>query len=378
MKILFFTGSRSEWGYIRPILEICKKEKIKYDLIISNTHVLESFGLSKKEMINDGFKISDEIYMTLDGYNPTTTAKSLGIFATSFSDTLRRIRPDWVLLAGDRGETFMAGVVAAYSNFPIAHIQAGELSGNIDGQARHALGKFSHLHFASNKNSVERLSKLGEQSFRIFNVGAPQLDDLKNSSKIQKAEKKFLGLISKKDKYILSVFHPVTERYEKIKKDFNIYCSALKKLNMKRIWISSNSDSGSLILKNEFNKLRSSNDIVFDNLPRYEYLYLLKHCQFISGNSSSGIIEAATYKKACVNVGRRQNKRDCSKNVIHVKNLSDENLRKAFDKALSKNFQYKLKKIKNIYGNGNSSSSILKVIKNTKIDEKLLTKDLTF
>ena len=140
-------------------------------------HLLDSFGNSVKEIEKDGFKVREKIYMSLDGYNNFTMTKSMFIFGTSLVDILQRVKPDWVILAGDRGETLIAAITAAYTNIPIAHIQAGELSGNIDGQARHAIGKFAHIHFASNLDAYNRLKKLGEEKFRIKLVGAPQLDD---------------------------------------------------------------------------------------------------------------------------------------------------------------------------------------------------------
>ena len=161
MKYLFFTGSRSEWGYIRPLLELCKKNKIKYNICATNMHLLDSFGNSSEEIEKDGFKISDKIYMALDGYNNHTMAKSMGIILSSFTDVVQRLKPDWIILAGDRAETLCAGLVGAYTYTPIAHIQAGELSGNIDGLARHAIGKFAHLHFCANKEFSNRLSLRG-------------------------------------------------------------------------------------------------------------------------------------------------------------------------------------------------------------------------
>ena len=147
MKFLFFTGSRSEWGYIKPFLRLCKKYKIDYNICATNMHLLDSFGNSVKEIEKEGFKVSDKVYMALDGYNHYTMAKSMGIIISSFTDILQRVKPSWVILAGDRSETLSASLVAAYTYTPIAHIQAGELSGNIDGLARHAIGKFAHLHF---------------------------------------------------------------------------------------------------------------------------------------------------------------------------------------------------------------------------------------
>ena len=380
MKLLFFTGARSEWGYIRPILELCKKKKIKFNLSVSNTHLLNNFGYSKSDIIKDGFKIDDEIFMTLDGYNDVTMAKSLAIFGQSFSDLLNRVRPDWVVLAGDRGETFMASVISAYMNIPIAHIQAGELSGNIDGQARHAIGKFAHLHFASNIDAAKRLEKLGEQKFRIQNLGAPQLDDMQNTQKIliaqKKLEKKFVEI--SKINYALCIFHPVVEEYQRTKKNYSILHNFLKKHVKFRIWISPNSDSGSNIIKDSFNKLRDSNDLLIDNLPRFEYISLLKNCDFIIGNSSSGIIESASFKKACINIGRRQKNRFSVRNVVNVEVINYRNLLKSFKIIKNKKFLSTLKTVKNPYGDGNSAKKILNKILSTKINAKLINKMLTY
>ena len=212
MKLLFFTGSRGEWGYLRPILERCKKRRINFKLCATNMHLLDSFGLSLKEIEKDGFKVNDKIYMALDGYNKFTVTKSMGILMTSLVDTISRINPDWVILAGDRGETLIASIVSAYTNIPIAHIQAGELSGIIDGQARHAIGKFSNLHFASNKDAASRLKNLGEEDFRIKLVGAPQLDDLKNKKfeKLSTLNNKYN--INFNSGYMLVIYHPPQSR----------------------------------------------------------------------------------------------------------------------------------------------------------------------
>ena len=381
MKLMFFTGARSEWGYIRPILELCKKKKIAYQLVVSNTHLLESFGNSKNEILNDGFKIHDEIYMTLDGYNEVTMSKSMAVFGMSFSDVLHKSRPDWLILAGDRGETFMASVMAAYMNIPIAHIQAGELSGNIDGQARHAIGKFTHLHFAANKDSEKRLIKLGEERFRVHNVGAPQLDDMFNLKHLNLSKKKLLekNFTIFNDNYALCIFHPVVEEFDSIKKNFKIFHKSLKKSVKKRVWISPNSDAGSSIIKEEFDKMRDVSDIYFENLPRFEYLNLLKNCEFIIGNSSSGIIESATFNKACINIGRRQNKRLCINNVIHVKKITERNILNAIEKVKTKNFINNLKKVKNPYGDGKASEKIINILLNNKTKyNNLLKKTLTF
>jgi GDP/UDP-N,N'-diacetylbacillosamine 2-epimerase (hydrolysing) len=378
MKLLFFTGSRGEWGYLRPILEECKKMKINYKICATNMHLLESFGMSVKEIEKDGFKVKDKIYMALDGYNKFTVTKSMGILMTSLVDLVNRTNPDWIILAGDRGETLIASIVAAYTDIPIAHIQAGELSGIIDGQARHAIGKFSNLHFASNKDAASRLKKLGEEHFRIKLVGAPQLDDIAN--------KKYENLKKILDKhniklgngYLLIIYHPPQSYIDSIMRDLDAIFNFLKNKTLKKIWISPNNDAGSAIIKNEFLKRRQSNDYLFDNLPRSEYLALLKHANCLIGNSSSGIIESPSFKTPCINIGNRQYGRLRASNIIDVPKVSIASLNKAYKYSQSALFKKKIKNIKNPYGDGNSSKRILKIILSTRKDNNLMFKKLTY
>lgn len=381
MKLLFCTGSRSEWGYIRPILEICKKNKIKYEICATNMHLLDSFGNTVKEIEKEGFKVKEKVYMSLDGYNNFTMTKSMFIFGVSLVDILHRVKPDWVILAGDRGETLIAAITAAYTNIPIAHIQAGELSGNIDGQARHAIGKFAHIHFASNLDAYNRLKKLGEEKFRIKLVGAPQLDDLKkiqNFDNFEKIKKKYNLLKLKKKNYILVVYHPVTEEYKKTKKNVSILCDSLKRQETIKVWVLPNNDAGSSIVKNEIFNIKDPSNIFFDNLPRSEYLELLKNCQLLIGNSSSGIIESSSFKVPVINLGRRQNNRYRPKNVIDLKTISMRLILKNIKKATSQKFYRIVKNITNPYGDGNSSKKIIKILKKTKVDDRLLFKSLTY
>ena len=378
MRILFFTGSRGEWGYLRPILEKCKKMKINFKLCVTNMHLLDSFGLSIKEIEKDGFKVDDKIYMALDGYNKFTVAKSMGILMSSLVDTINRINPSWIVLAGDRGETLIASIVSAHTDIPIAHIQAGELSGVIDGQARHAIGKFSNLHFASNKDAVSRLKKLGEEKFRIKLVGAPQLDDIKNKKfeKLSKLKNKYN--IDLNSGYILIIYHPPQSRVESIRKDLDSIFNFLKTEKIKKIWISPNNDAGSAIIKTEFLKKRQANDYLFDNLPRQEYLTLLKHAKCILGNSSSGILESPSFNVPCINIGNRQYGRLRAKNIIDVTKVKETSLKKAYKLSQSITFKQKIKNIKNLYGDGNSSEKILNTILKTKINDKLMFKKLTY
>jgi len=380
MKFLFLTGSRGEWGYIRPVLEICKKEKIHFDICVTNMHLLKSYGQTEKEIEKDGFKVSDRIYMALDGYNHFTMSKSMGIFMSSFTDTINRIRPTWIIIAGDRAETFMASIVASYTYTPIAHIQAGELSGNIDGMARHAIGKLSHIHFAANKDAVNRLKKLGEENFRIKLVGAPQLDDLKYIDKNKVTLKKIFfkhGIPYLKD-YILVVYHPVTNEFDFIEKKFRALESSLQEIDLPKIWIMPNNDAGSSILKDLIIDAANKNIYFFDSLPRKQYLFLLKNCKLLIGNSFSGVIESTFFKIPVINLGSRQKNRVKAKNILDVKVENKESILRAYKKCLSKSFTYNLRNVKSLYGDGESSKKILKILKKIKINSKILNKNLTY
>ena len=343
-------------------------------------HLLDSYGSSYKEIEKEGFKISDKIYMALDGYNNFTMTKSMGVLFSSFVDTVMRIKPDWLVLAGDRAETLIASVVGSYCYIPVAHIQAGEVSGNIDGIARHAIGKFSHIHFASNKDASDRLLKLGEQKYRIKLVGAPQLDDLKKIVNSKKKKEKILsdlGIVGVKN-YILVVYHPVTEEFSKTKQQFSVLNESLKHFKKNKIWILPNNDAGSTVLKNEIFKNKSSDTFLFENLNRENYLNLLKHADCLVGNSSSGIIESSTFKTPTINIGRRQYKRLRPKNVLDIEEFNVRKIISLIKKSQTKSFRLKIKNIRNPYGDGNSSSKIINILSNTKIDDKLLIKNLTY
>ena len=380
MKILFLTGSRSDWGYIKPIIQICKQKKINYKLCATNMLLLDTYGYALNEIKKDGFKVHEEIYMSLDGFNEYTTVKSMGVFMISFVDVLKNYKPDWVVLAGDRYETMAAALACAYTNTPIAHIQAGELSGNIDGQARHAIGKFAHLHLASNTDAKNRLLKLGEEPFRVKIVGAPQLDDIEKFKKKKPNFHKIRTLynLPKKKNYYVVVFHSVTEDIKNLKKHFKILFKSLEKSKYKKIWILPNNDPGSSLIKDLLMISRNDSNLIYENFPREHYLEIMMNSKSIIGNSSSGIIESASFKLPAINIGRRQNNRLKGNNVINVPKVSEKEILKAIKMIDSKNFLKKISKIKNLYGDGKSSERIVSILKNMLNQKDLIVKEMTY
>lgn len=377
MKLLFLTGSRGEWGYIRPILRLCQERGIGYHICATNMHLLPGHGLSVNEIRRDGFEISDEIYMALEGGNHFTMVKSLGILLSSFVDIVARVKPDWIVLAGDRGEQLVGAIGGAYTYVPVAHIQAGELSGNIDGMARHAIGKFVHLHFASNADAVQRLRKLGEEEFRIKLVGAPQLDELMAAQYTSKAELERKYDIDLFRPFLLVVQHPVTEEYDQAATQIEATVSAVNECNLMKVWILPNNDAGGGIVREGILMNRRGQLHLFENLPRADYLGFLRACTAIVGNSSSGIIEAPTFQIPAVNLGRRQHNRVQGKNVINAP-FQQEKILQAIRQACSAEFPASLAGTTNPYGDGHSSGKILKILSETPRDTQLLCKQLTY
>ena len=378
IKILFVNGSRSEWGYIEPIIDKCIKKKIEFRVFATNMTILNKHGniveeLEKYKKFRNCFYKS---YMSMEGSSHNSMAKSLGICILSISDVIQNYNPDWVVLAGDRGEQLAAAIAASYSYKAIAHIQAGERSGNIDGIARHSITKLSHLHFASNLDAYERVKKLGEQRFRIFNFGAPQLDYIKKNLVKKKELKQKLKLEFNKD-FSLVVFHPITEEYKNVNEYTNNLLNVLSKYKINHIFIFPNNDAGAEFVRSILIKKKSKNFIYFENLDRNLYLSLLKYCKFMIGNSSSGILEAASFKKPVVNIGNRQKFRAQSKNVINC-SYGKKSINSAIKKILSKSFKKKIINVRNIYGGINSSDRILKTLLKMKINKKLINKEISY
>lgn len=379
MRILFVTGSRGEWGYIRPILRLIEKDpELEYELCVTNMHLLPNFGLSEEEIKNDGFEIKHKVFMSLDSYNHISQVKSLGIFLTSMADILASNDYDFIMLAGDRGEQLMGAIAGAYTYIPVGHIQAGEVSGNIDGAARHAIGKLAHVHFASNVDAEERLIKLAEEKFRVFNTGAPQVDEMVQTPLLDPEyfENKYNFDITKE--FFLVVQHPVTEEYDEAENQINTTFNVLEKYQQKKVIILPNNDAGSIAIQNVIKQRKTLEHIVFANLSRIEYLTLMRYSSLIIGNSSSGLLEAPTYNIPAVNIGRRQDGRVSGLNVIHT-DFCETKIKKAIKKALSNDFKRMLEKDGfNPYGDGNSSENILKIVKEIHDMKDLTIKKLTY
>lgn len=376
-KILFVSGSRGEYGYIRPLLRKIKVDKqFSYKLIATNMHLLPTFGSTIKDFIEDELDVHYQPEMTLASFKPASMMKSLCVFGLSITDILAHEKPDFILLAGDRGEQLITAMAGAHLNIPIAHVQAGELSGNIDGVARHAIARYAHLHFAANDDAARRLLQSGEQSFRVFNVGAPQLDEFLAHDRLPANEiYKQFNLV--KDEPVLIVMqHAVTEEFDQAFQQMEATMSAIAELKLPTIIIYPNSDAGSYAIQSAIHHWQRPFIQVYRNVTRDQFIGLMTIASAMVGNSSAGILEAPSFNLPAVNIGRRQKGRVQGENVINCSHHKDAILA-SIQRALTSEFKQSLKGSNNPYGDGQSSDRILQILKNIPIDEKLLYKELT-
>ena len=319
-NVLVVTGSRGEYGYIRPFLQKIKNHPvISADVVVTNMHLMETHGYSADFFEKDGISIKYRILNTLDSDSAFGLLKSLHIFGLGLIDILYNNDYDVILLAGDRGEQLFSSIIGFHLNIPVFHIQAGERSGHIDGMSRHAIARFAHIHLAANNDAADRLVRFGEQEFRVHNTGAPQLDEIHQLAKGKISEKLPENLERFLDNrpFVLLVFHPVQEDLHENKLEIQNIIQCLKELSHKVVVIAPNSDPGTAYIQKLYESLPRDQFALFKNIERFIYLTLLKRCSAIIGNSSSGLIEAPVFSTPCLNIGRRQHGRVSGKNTIH-------------------------------------------------------------
>ncbi|HFM8301613.1 TPA: UDP-N-acetylglucosamine 2-epimerase [Enterococcus faecium] len=361
-KILIVSGTRADYGIYKPVAENLLQDNWDVSFVVSGMHLSHKYGFTKELILADGFRISGEVQSLFLENNKGNMARSVALEINGFTNIFEQTSPDFVLLLGDRGEMLAAAIACLYLGIKTAHIHGGEVSGTVDESIRHAITKIASVHFAATEKSKERLIKMGEDSWRVFPVGAPRIDTILNNRlpSFRDIKEKY-HLKFEKKKYVLQVFHPVVTELENIEKQILALINSMEQQSQPIIYILPNSDAGSEIIRKMYQKYLKTDIIYITNLEPEEYLTILKECKFMIGNSSSGIIEAASFKIPVINLGTRQNGREQSKNIINA-NLNENEIETALNKIQDPQFIKSLKNVKNIYGDGNSSRRITKTL----------------
>lgn len=374
------TGTRAEYGNLKPLLKaINKHPRLDLALIVTAMHLSKEFGYTIKEIRKDGFRVDTKVEMLHAEDTGAAMAESIGKCVIRMVGVLEQIKPDILLLLGDRAEMLAGAVAAAYMGIPIAHLHGGDVSSSVDESVRHAITKLAHIHFPATRGSANRIIKMGEDPSRIFVVGAPTMDTILNEKLPKRAElsKKYGFDLSKP--ILLVLQHPIVTEADEAAGQMKETLDAIVELKHQTILIYPNADAGGRRMIKVIKKYEKYPFIEsFKSIPYADYLGLMRVASVMVGNSSSGIIEAPAFRLPVVNIGTRQKGRERSTNVIDV-GYNRREIVKAVKKALhDRKFRAKVKKCKNPYGDGKASQRIVKELSKIKITPELLQKRITY
>lgn len=370
-KICVVTGTRAEYGLLKPLIKALETDPTFHlQLVACAMHLSPEFGKTIHEIEKDGILVNKKIECLLSSDSAVGVAKSIGLANLGFADAFEDLKPDLLILLGDRTEILAAATTAMVFGIPIAHIHGGETTeGAYDEGIRHAISKMSHLHFASTEAYRKRIIQLGEQPDKVFNVGAIGLDSIKKLNLLSKEE--FEKSIEKKlaKRNILITYHPVTQEKSTASIQFQQILKSLDKLeDTFLIFTHANSDKDGRIINQMIEQYVIGNpdkSCAYKSLGQLRYLSALQYVDVVVGNSSSGIIEVPYFKIPTINIGDRQKGRIMSESVIQVDNDEDD-IDRALQLAFDHHFLDKCKRMKQLYGNGKATQQILTTIAQNK------------
>ena len=366
--ICIITGSRAEYGLLYWLMkEIEEDSDLTLQIIATGMHLSPEFGLTYRVIEEDGFTIDEKVEVLLSGDTSVSIAKSMGLGIIGFADSFKRLSPDIVVVLGDRYEIFAACAAALVARPLIAHIHGGEATkGLIDDALRHSITKMAHIHFTSTEQSRGRVIQMGEQPERVFCYGAPGLDNIERLDLLDRQTLEQELNFKLDDTNLLVTYHPVTLDNNSAEMHFQELLAALNHFsNTKLLFTKSNADTEGRIINRMIDDYVSRNKgraIAFDSMGQRNYLSALKHVQMVVGNSSSGLIEAPSFKIPTVNIGDRQGGRVQGQTVIQC-DPKKESILQALQKGFSKEFRTSVKLAVNPYGDGQTSPRIKNKLK---------------
>jgi UDP-N-acetylglucosamine 2-epimerase (non-hydrolysing)/GDP/UDP-N,N'-diacetylbacillosamine 2-epimerase (hydrolysing) len=370
------TSSRADYSHLYwPLHDLAQHPDVELKLIVLGAHLAPQFGETVKEIEKDGFPIAARLECLLSSDTDVGMAKTLGVAVLALADLLGQMRPDLLLLIADRYEMLAPASVALTLRIPIAHIEGGEISeGAIDDAVRNALTKMSHIHFTSTEGARARVVAMGEEPWRVHRAGAPSLDHLRRSRLLDVQELEERLQVSLQRRTVVVAYHPVTIVRDTTQEADSLF-AALDNVDAQILFCYPNSDAGSHALMQRTRAFLAtrSDARVYVNLDAVTYWNLLRHAALLIGNSSSGIMEAASFALPVVNVGFRQNGRERACNVLDAEPETKAILAR-IDEGMSSEFRASLAGMANPYGDGHAAEKIVQVLTSTPLSGELLVK----
>ena len=366
-KITVITGSRAEYGLLSGLMRLIDLEKkFNLQLIVTGAHLSKEMGKTIDFIKKDGFKINHLVDMKLKSDQPIGISESMSNAMQGFGEAYRELEPDLIILLGDRYEAFVAASVATIFRIPIAHLHGGERTeGAFDEAFRHSLTKMSHLHFTSLEEYSNRVIQMGENPINVFNVGAIGIDNIKNMNLLELSQLEERLGFKFTQKNILLTYHPVTLENQTAESQFKELLGALDaSKDISVIFTKSNADVGARRIDDlidDYVRVNRDRAIAFGSMGQLLYLSTMQYVDAVIGNSSSGIIEAPSFKIGTINIGDRQKGRYQSKSIINC-SPDKESIADAISKLYSEAFQSQLKQAENPYGKGDTANRIKEIL----------------
>lgn len=374
-KICVVTGTRAEYGLLRWVMEgIRKSPSLELQLIATGMHLSPEFGLTVEAIEADGFQVDRKIEMLLSSDTSVGITKSMGLGMIGFAEALAELRPDLVLVLGDRYEIFSVAATAMIARVPIAHLHGGEATeGLIDESIRHSITKMSHLHFVAAEDYRRRVIQLGEQPAHVFNTGGLGVDNIKRLKLLARDELEESIDFKMGSRNLLITFHPVTlERNSSAAQMRELLEALVDQTSTGLIFTMPNADTEGRVLFQQIEDFcaRHPHAKAYTSLGQLRYLSCIRHFDGVVGNSSSGLAEVPSFKKGTVNIGDRQRGRLRAASVIDCE-PARESIGAAIEMLFSSEFKAKLSSTENPYGNGGASEAIVKVLEQRSLDDLL-------
>lgn len=378
-KILYISGTRADFGLMKTVLKkINTSSRLSLEIFATGMHLMEEFGMTVQDIRDEGFSVH-VLDAVIEKDTNISMVRFIGDFLQQLSEELPILRPDIILVLGDRGEMLAGAIAGSYLNIPVAHIHGGEISSTVDDITRHAITKLSRIHLAATKESADRILRMGEDPTRIFVVGAPGLDELLTCDLVPPEIVANRYKIDLNAPLILVLQHPVSQESDHAADQIRDTLDAVLETGHQTIIIYPNADTGGREMIKIINSYEPNQSFrIVKNIPHKDFLSLLRIASVLVGNSSSGIIEAPSLGIPVVNIGTRQWGRQRAQNVIDA-GYSKDHIAMAIKKAMTDTaFIEQARICQNPYGDGTSGDKIIKILSEIPIDASLLQKRMTY
>ncbi len=379
-RIGFITGTRADYGLLAPIMSEARGAGLDVSVLACGMHLSPVYGETIREIEADGNRIDARVPLLAEDDTPAATARALGNGIVGLTDALEETDPDVVVLLGDRHEAMAGAVATVTGGRLLAHVHGGDRSrGGLDESFRHAITKLAHLHFTATEQSRERVLRLGEPPELVFNVGAPGLDSIRTMTRLSRGELSAAVGVDLPNRYLVLIQHPVSTDSDAAENQMEMTLRAIRACGVHTVAILPNSDAGGRRATALIEGARNDGTFhVFRNLAHSNFLNLLSHATALVGNSSCGIIEAASFGLPVVDIGSRQDGRQRSSNVLSCDH-STESITAALNVAVGDDrFREQARQVINPYGDGTAAKRVVEVLAGTTLSGALLQKQIAY